>query len=293
MENRMRRHNGSYHHPQFDVLEDRALPSSLGGLDFAPAPHRPGPGAAPLTYHLVPAAHVPRHVTMHHGRHADKADGTTGDLGNPGVLPPNSHPHGKSYGEWEAAFWQWALSMPADHNPLTDTAPPSSGQTDHVWFLGGTFAPTVGPGGEFIGRVARDITVPAGTMLFFPVVNAECSTAEGNGNTEADLRSCAKSLADFIDPASLFVTLDGLSFQNLAAYRAQSPVYTYGPLPANNLLGVPGGTVSPSVSDGYHIMLAPLAVGEHTLHFGGNLVAAPLNLTFIEDITYHITVAPR
>ena len=40
---------------------------------------------------------------------------------NPGVLPVVSKPHGKSYGEWAAAYWQWALSIPADRNPLTDT----------------------------------------------------------------------------------------------------------------------------------------------------------------------------
>jgi hypothetical protein len=103
-------------------------------------------------------------------------------------------------------------------------------------------------------------------------------------------------LADGIIPSSLFVQIDGRSLQNLASFREQSPLFTYGPLPANNLLGVPAGTVSPSVSDGYHVMLAPLSVGQHTLHFGGTAVV-PVGpgqtLTFIEDITYHITVAPR
>jgi hypothetical protein len=276
--------------PQLDVLEDRSLPSLMVGAGG-------GSVSAPALGHLASAgpSHHPHHHHGHHSRHAHGAVVRHGDggEGNPGVLPPNSSPHGKTYGEWEAAFWQWALSMPADQNPLTDSAPASAGQTDHVWFVGGTFAPTVGPGGEFIGQVTRDISVPAGTMLFFPIINAECSTAEGNGTTEAELRSCAKSLADFIDTGSLFVSLDGHALHHPAAYRAQSPLFTYGPLPANNLLGVPAGTVSPSVSDGYHVMLAPLSVGEHTLHFGGNLVAPPLNLTFIEDITYHITVTPK
>jgi hypothetical protein len=40
------------------------------------------------------------------------------------------------------------------------------------------------------------------------------------------------------------------------------------------------------------MMLAPLSVGQHTLHFGGMAVIPDFNLTFIEDITYHITVAP-
>ncbi len=47
------------------------------------------------------------------------ADGK-GNAGNPGVLPPHSQPYGKSYGEWATKWWQWALSIPADRNPLTD-----------------------------------------------------------------------------------------------------------------------------------------------------------------------------
>jgi hypothetical protein len=223
--------------------------------------------------------------------HTDTSQGG-GNEGNPGVLPPQSHPFGKTYGEWEAALWQWTYSMPADHHPLTDTAPASSGQTGHVWFLGGTFAPTVGPGGEFIGQVTRDATIPAGTALFFPIINVESSTLEGNGATQAELSASSKYLADFINPDSLFVKVDGQSLQGLASYRSQSPLFTFGPLPANNLLGAPEGATSPSVSDGYHVMLAPLSVGQHTLEFGGRLDAPPLNLTFIQDVTYHITVQP-
>ena len=37
---------------------------------------------------------------------------------NPGVMPINSHPYGKSYGEWHTAWWQWAVSLPVDQNPF-------------------------------------------------------------------------------------------------------------------------------------------------------------------------------
>jgi hypothetical protein len=35
-----------------------------------------------------------------------------GNSANPRVLPPHSHPLGKTYGEWAVAWWQWALSIP-------------------------------------------------------------------------------------------------------------------------------------------------------------------------------------
>ena len=38
---------------------------------------------------------------------------------NPGILPPNSKLGGKTYGQWNAQWWKWALSLPVDeNNPL-------------------------------------------------------------------------------------------------------------------------------------------------------------------------------
>ena len=37
---------------------------------------------------------------------------------NPGILPPNQPAYGKSYGEWAAAWWNWALSGPDGNNVL-------------------------------------------------------------------------------------------------------------------------------------------------------------------------------
>ena len=68
---------------------------------------------------------------------------------NPGVLPPNSHPFGKTYGEWNAGWWQWFFSVPASKNPgrATDGAVDCRvGQSGNVWFLAGYF-PNGGSGG--------------------------------------------------------------------------------------------------------------------------------------------------
>src|SRR2546427_7156737 len=63
------------------------------------------------------------------------------DNPNPGIAPPNSHPHGLTYGEWNGRWWQWALSIPSDVNPVLDTTGVhcAEGQTGKVWFLAGTF----------------------------------------------------------------------------------------------------------------------------------------------------------
>ena len=221
------------------------------------------------------------------------APAEAGGNANSAVLPATSRPHGLTYGEWSARQWQWVFSMPADEHPLTDTAPAETNQSGKVWFLGGTFTSTE-VGGVVVGQADRTITVPAGTALFFPILDVESSDVEGNGETEAELRAASEALADLIDPDNLFLEIDGKPVTNLARYRVQSPLFTIGPLPDGNLLGLPEGTTGHSVGDGYFVMLRPLAVGTHTLHFGGFVdltsIGGPL---FALDIKYTVTVARR
>jgi hypothetical protein len=204
-----------------------------------------------------------------------------GCLGNPGVLPPQSNPHGHSYAEWSALWWKWALSMPLDQHPLADTAPCSTGQSGGVWFLGGSFVSA---------EAERNCTVPPGKAIFFPVLNTECSTIEPDpfhGDTAAELSACAKG---WVDGATGVCGVDGVPVQNLEMYRVQSPLFTFGPLPANNVLfiDVPPGTTGQSVSDGYWLMLAPLSVGQHTIDVVGVFANG-----FTFHITYNLMVAPE
>lgn len=223
----------------------------------------------------------------------------TGALaGNPRVAPIDSTPYDLTYGEWSALHWQWLYSLPVDGHPLFDTADCSAGQMDRVWFLGGTFAVLEIEPGVILGEADRECTIPTGTALFFPLIDVECSTIEGNGGTEEELRDCANFYADFIDPSTVFLEIDGQA-RDVELHRAESPLFTYGPLPDNNVLefsGVdaPEGTTTQAVSDGYWAMVGPLPVGTHTIAFGGiadySSIGGPL---FIQDISYTITVAPR
>ena len=218
---------------------------------------------------------------------------------NPRVFTINSTPYGKTYGEWSAEHWKWTFSFPVDHHPQTDTADCSAGQSGPVWFLGGTFT-TTSEGATVIGRATRNCTVPVGKALFFPIIDSECSTLEGNGTTDAELRGCAAFFQDHAN--SMTCVIDGVPVRNLESYRVQLPLFTYGPLPGNNILAsfgidAPAGSTSPSVSDGVFIMLAPLSAGSHTIHFTGALTLSvangdPFDLDFRLDITYHLTVAP-
>lgn len=219
--------------------------------------------------------------------------------GDRDVAPIDSTPYGLTYGEWSALHWQWLFSLPVDAHPLFDNADCSTGQfDDDVWFLGGTFASIEVAPGVIVGEADRECTIPSGTALFFPLIDVECSTIEGNGETEAELRDCANFIADFIVPESVFLEVDGRS-SDVEFHRAESPLFTIGPVPDNNVLQLfgldaPEGTTSDSVSDGYWAMVRPLPVGTHTVSFGGvadlTSIGGPI---FIQDISYTIHVVPR
>ena len=196
----------------------------------------------------------------------------------PGILPPGSTPYGHTYGAWAAAWWTWAMETPASINPVVD----STGEFCHVnqegpvWFLAGNFG----------GTTVRNCTVPAGKALFFPVVNSFYGFLPFE---EVDLQLARDYNKAQIDGASnLACEIDGVPVANLAAYREQSPIFRF-VLPEDNVFGAPelgGLAVDPTVDEGIYLMVAPLKVGQHTIHIHACLNDCGLEL----DVTYHLTV---
>jgi hypothetical protein len=278
--------------PQLEALEDRWLPNNFLS---------PGSGVG---------------ASLFAGEHMDSADealfvaaltttqdNSHGNEGNPGVAPLKSNPYGASYGEWSARWWEYSLSIPVDQSPFLDTTGANFpvGQSGNVWYLSGVFC--LNPPGEACdmdhpASADRTVTLPSGTSLFFPILNSEADNVdldptsptygqEALGFSVPELRAFAKA---FIDDTTghLFATVDGTAIKNLDTYRVTSPVFSY-TLPENNIAGIPPLTVHTAVSDGVFLMLRPLSVGEHTIHFMG---AAP-DFNFALDVTYHITVTPK
>jgi hypothetical protein len=196
-----------------------------------------------------------------------------GNAGNPRVLPPQSMPYGSSYAEWSVKWWQWAYSLPVTGHPLFDEtgADCAAGQSGPVWFLGGVF--------NVSGSAVRDLcTVPAGKALFFPILNVEWDNFCPPGSlTDEELRATAKWYMDLA--TDLSCELDGKPFYNLAAYRVAGDPFAV-QLPGDNLWQYFGcdtgpGSYYPLVPDGIYLMLAPLPVGGHTLHFKGTVGHEP------------------
>ncbi len=209
---------------------------------------------------------------------------------SPEVLPFDSAHYGKTYAEWSGAWWQWALSIPVDMNPVSDLTGTFAGvgQSGPVWFLAGTWSSSTGP-------TTRTVTVPPGKALFFPIINTVWVNAPELGDdpwSDAQRDFARSVIGPFIDDAyNLRCEIDGVAVANLQDYRCQTPdgseyMVTF---PDNNIWGLPKpATYGPSVDDGICVMLAPLPPGQHTIRFAAESFwfGTPTSL----DVTYYIKV---
>ena len=232
-----------------------------------------------------------------------------GLLASPDLITPpfvQTRPYGLTYGQWAAKYWQWTLSFPATADPASDTAPPESGQTGPVWFLAGAHGSALVNGRA---TVTRQITVPEGKALFFPVLsvfydNTGCPDYNSPLLTPPQLVTQVLDIWNSVASAA-FCTIDGVPVSGLAnpitsPYLIQSSPFFYVTAPHHNLLaaafGEPciadGTRVGPAVAEGLFLMVPPLAAGgPHTIRFGGfeGPTARPMVAL---DITYNITVTP-
>jgi len=208
------------------------------------------------------------------------------------AYPPNAKVAGKTYGEWAAAWWQWAFSIPAaDHPLLVDSLAAGDrcdvDQPKQVFLPGGVF--------NVSGEAERSCTIRPGTTLFFPILNFEadnylCVNPDTNFEV-SDLRDLAKSNID--TATNLALEVDGKAV-DMSRNRFTSPTFAV-TLPEDNLLQAVGcadalpETYQPIVDDGYYVALHPLPPGKHTIHFHGTLP----DFGFTLDITYHLTVKPK
>ncbi len=206
---------------------------------------------------------------------------------NPGILPPDSSPYGLTYAEWSVKWWQWVFSMPANNNPILDTADCTVGQSGPVWFLVGEFAPTT---------ITRQCTIPAGKALFFPVYNgwADNTGCPYTEFTVDQLVGFAEGCVDSAAPGTVSCTIDGRPVIGVdpaatSPYRVGGQVFAYTLAQDHNLLadffGLPciagGTTVAPAAEDGVYLMVAPLSAGRHTIN---------ITVQGFLDITYDLTV---
>ncbi len=207
------------------------------------------------------------------------------------VFDRDSVVYGRTYSEWSSAWEQWADSIPTANHPLFDNGDCGVGQSGPVWFLGGKFI-AIGGTGSF-DNVVRNCKVPYGKALYVAVFNTEDSVLEETGLPShltqiGELR--AATAAGMEGATSLSMEVDGMSIPRIRdKFRVQSSAFVF-TLPDDDFFTAVGegpfapGSYYPAVDDGYYVMLQPLPMGHHTVHFHG------ASGTFVLDITYHIYV---
>jgi hypothetical protein len=144
------------------------------------------------------------------------------------------------------ALWTAVLQTPSSQNAFG-----TGGEAFGCWRLDKTVAP-FGPTG------VSSCTVKPGTEILVAASSFECSTFEGNGTTEAQLRSCARDSDVQSAPA---VTVDGRAVEVSEAETALLEIV----LPADNIFGLEAGAEGLSVAHGWVALLHPLPPGRHTI----------------------------
>ena len=144
------------------------------------------------------------------------------------------------------ALWTKVFETPSAQNSFG-----TGGSAYGCFNLGGTVAP-FGPAG------VPACTVKPGTKIFVAASSFECSTFEGNGTTEDELRSCARQNDVQVAPT---VSVDG---QAVPVTEVETQLLHI-VLPADNIFGLPAGMHGLSVGHGWVALLHPLTPGTHMI----------------------------
>ena len=150
-------------------------------------------------------------------------------------------------------LWTTVLQTPTPENPF------AGGNT--CVELGDIVAP-FGPAG------AESCTVERGTKIFVVAWSTECSTFEGNGTTDAELRACARAADAGITTHTIAV--DG---QAVPVSEVETDLLTIH-LPKDNIFGLTSADRNGlSVGHGWVALLDPLTPGTHTIdiHVAGTV----------------------
>jgi hypothetical protein len=148
--------------------------------------------------------------------------------------------------------------------------------------------------------------MPAGSSFLWPVVTAfflcptDCGPdgAAPNGTPE-EIRAAAEGAINSLPELGYILEceIDGVPLSNIESYRAQSPVF-YGEIVEGCIFNAvapeffPPGPYGPAVSDGFWVMVPPLPVGEHVIHFRAVIGTNEPEPLFETESTHYITVVP-
>lgn len=227
--------------------------------------------------------------------------GSSSLYGSKLIIAPDEVPHGATYGDWAAAYWQWAMAIPLSQNPLVYGSCEEN-QSGGVFYLPSNMG----------GLSLRACKIPHNKKLFIPLLTtvaqtcperAEDAAACPNNMSIDALANATQSTINNANP-SIQLIVDGNKIQISDEFRVQSGAFAdtspvngnerlfptcSGPIEAN-ICGIEEGGTRHVLTEGYFVMLRQLPQGMHRI----SVVVAtdPNSTTLPYEVAYDVFITP-
>jgi hypothetical protein len=179
-------------------------------------------------------------------------------------------PYGQTFGSWTVKWWQWAMSIPSEMNPLNDQTGENAGikqPEKDVWFLAGTWATE-----KLIKVPEREVTVPSDRAILFPVINCEANTIEYPYlKTDDDIINHVIQDENTIVLKEAFINDTAIPIQRVPSDPSLFPLRLLDKDDNNKYIDTRAS------ADGYWVFLKPLPKGEYKIRFGGQCESGRLS----------------
>jgi len=196
------------------------------------------------------------------------------------VLHINEQVAGKAQHEYANLWWQWASIMSDETSPIRDNDGKYChvSQSGDVWFLAGGYGTS---------KIKRHCVIPQGKHIFFPIINMAYWPENGATKTCDEVKE--RSALNNSELYFVYVELNGQSVPNMRNNRIKSKdcFDLHGLLVKQKAVA----KVYPAATDGYWLMLKPLAQGLHSLKFNAQYQHdSAVHGNMMQDIEYTIEV---
>ena len=173
---------------------------------------------------------------------------------------------GLSYGQWTVKWWQWALSIAKDINPVFDKTGIYAGQAQpkakDVWFLAGIWADHEG---EKIFPT-RKCEVTRTKSLLIPILNCEADPIEyPDINRDQDILDHVSGQMDKVVKKECYVNEELIPPQKVSS---DPTIFELDLHPDFDRFQE--GQRTKASADGYWVFLKPLPRGKYNIRFEGS-----------------------
>jgi hypothetical protein len=179
---------------------------------------------------------------------------------------------GLTYGQWTVKWWKWAISNPADRNPVVDNSGryAATNQPTDIWFLAGILADEK----KERKYPKRECTIPSGRPVLIPILNCETDSIEyPELKHDDELLEHLSNQVESIERKECYINGQQIIPQRVQSDPLIFDIYVH---PDFDQKHHKGGD-SRAAADGYWVLLKPLPTGKYSIRFEGSCENGKLN----------------